>query len=72
MDSVDRCNSKILEFQIPDALSVYDHHLIKKNQIHSLDKGNSKELYCLEIFVNNLKTRLQLYFQDLFQIKDTD
>ena len=27
---------------ILDALSVYDHHLIRKNQIYSLDKCNSK------------------------------
>ena len=57
---------------IPDALSVNDHQLIKKNQIHSLDKCNSKELYCLQIYLNNSKTRSQLYFEDLFQIKDID
>ena len=38
---------------IPDALSVYDHHLIKSNQIYSLNKCNSKELYCLQISLNN-------------------
>ena len=54
------------------ALSVYDHHLIKENQIYSLDKCNCKELYCLQISLNNPKTRLQLYFEDLFQIKDID
>ena len=57
---------------ISDALSVYDHHMIKKNQIYSLDKCNSKELYCLQISLNNSKTRSQLYFEDLFQIKDID
>ena len=57
---------------ISDALSVYDYHLIKKNQIYSLDKCNSKELYCLQISLNNSKTRSQLYFEDLFQIKDID
>ena len=51
---------------IPDAFSVYDHHLIKKNQIYSLDKCNSKELYCLQISLNNSKTRSQLYFENLF------
>ena len=54
---------------ISDALSVYDYHLIKKNQIYSLDKCNSKELYCLQISLNNSKTRSQLYFEDLFQTK---
>ena len=57
---------------ISDALSLYDHHMIKKNQIYSLDKCNSKELYCLQISLNNSKTRSQLYFEDLFQIKDFD
>ena len=57
---------------ISDALSLYDHHMIKKNQIYSLDKCNSKELYCLQISLNNSKTRSQLYFEDLFQIKDID
>ena len=35
--------------RISDALFVYDHHLIKCNQIYSLNKCNSKELYCLHI-----------------------
>ena len=58
--------------RISGTLSVYDHQLIKKNQIHSLDKCNSKELYCLQTSLNNSKTRSQLYFEDLFQIKDID
>ena len=55
---------------ISDALSVYDHYLIKRNQIYSLDKCNSKELYCLQIYPNNSKARAQLYFEDLFQNKN--
>ena len=39
--------------RISDALSVYKHQLIKKNQIYSLDKCSSKELYCLQISLNN-------------------
>ena len=58
--------------RISDALSVYDHHLIKSNQIYSLNKCNSKELYCLQISLNNSKTRSQLYFEELFQNKDID
>ena len=58
--------------RISDALSVYDHHLIKSNQIYSLNQCNSKELYCLQISLNNSKTRSQLYFEDLFQNKDID
>ena len=55
-----------------DALSVYYYHLIKRNQIYSFDKCSSKELYRLQISLNNSKTRSQLYFEDLFQIKDID
>ena len=58
--------------RISDALSVNDHDLIKKNQIYSLDKCNSKELYCLQMFLNNSKTISQLYFENLFQSKNTD
>ena len=58
--------------RISDVLSVYDYHLIKRNQIYSLEKCNSKELNCLQISLNNSKTRLQLYFENLFQKKDID
>ena len=58
--------------RISDALFVYDHHLIKSNKTYSLNKCNSKELYCLQISLNNSKTRSQLYFEDLFQKKDID
>ena len=51
---------------------MYDHHLIKSNQIYSLNKCDSKELYCPQISLNNSKTRSQLYFKDLFQNKDID
>ena len=43
--------------RIPDALSVYYNHFIKKNQIYSLDKCNNKELYCLQISLHNSNTR---------------
>ena len=58
--------------RISDALSVNDHHLIKRNQMYSLDKCNNKELYCLQIFLNNSKTIPQLYFENLFQSKNID
>ena len=51
---------------------MHDHQLIKRNQIYSLEKCNSKELYCLQISLNNSKTKSQLYFEDLFQNKDID
>ena len=33
---------------------------------------NSNPVYCLQISINNSKTRSQLYFEDLFQNKDID
>ena len=44
----------------------------EKKSINNLKKCNSKELYCLQVSLNNSKTRSQLYFEDLFQIKDID
>ena len=58
--------------RISVALSVRNHHLIKRNQIYYLDKCSSKELCCLQISLNNSKTRSQLYFEDFFQNKDID
>ena len=58
--------------RISNALSMYNHHLIKRKQIYSLDKFNSKELYCLQIPVNSSKTRSKLYFEVLFQNDDID
>ena len=55
--------------RIFDAVFVYDHPSIKRNQICSLDKCNSKELYCLQMSLNNSKTRPQACFADLFQNK---
>ena len=58
--------------RVSNTLSVYDHYLIKRNQIYSLDRCNSKELYCLQMSLYNKKTRSQLYFEDLFENKDID
>ena len=44
--------------------------------LYSLDKCNSccclQKLCCLQISLNNSKTRSQLYFEDHFQIKEID
>ena len=45
---------------------------LKRNQIYYLDNCSNKELYCLQISLNNSKTRSQLCFEDFFQIKDID
>ena len=43
---------------------------IKKYQIYSLSKCNSKELYSIEASLNESKTTLQIYFEELFQSKE--
>ena len=45
-------------------LSIYDHHLIKNNQIFSLNKLSSRELYNMKIIKSNgnLFFNLQLFF----------
>ena len=45
-------------------LSIYDHHLIKNNQIFCLNKLSSRELYNMKIIKSNgnLFFNLQLFF----------
>ena len=49
-------------------LTFTGHH-IKKYQIYSLSKCYSKELYSLQISLNDSKTKSQIYFEKLFQNK---
>ena len=44
-------------------------HIIKKYQIYSLSKCNSKELYSLQVSLNETKTKSQIYFEKLFRNK---
>ena len=48
-------------------LTFSGHHIIKKYQIYSLNKCNSKLLYSLQVPVNDSKTMSQIYFEKLFQ-----
>ena len=43
---------------------------IKKYQIYSLSKCNSKELHSIEASLNESKTTLQIYFEEIFQSKE--
>ena len=51
-------------------LSFSGHHIIKKYQIYSLSKCNSKELYPLQVSLNKTKTKSQIYFEKLFPNKE--
>ena len=48
------------------------HHIIKKYQIYSLSKCNSKELYSLQVSLNDTKTKSQIYFEKLFPNKEIE
>ena len=43
------------------------NHIIKEYQIYSLNKCNSKELYSLQVSLNDCKTMLHIYFENRFQ-----
>ena len=45
------------------------YHITKKNQIYSLSKRNIKELYSLQVSLNDYKPTSQVYFEKLFQNK---
>ena len=46
------------------------HHIIKKHHLYSLRKCNSKELSSLQVSLNDMKTKSQIYFEKLFPNKD--
>ena len=59
MDGINKCFRYILE-RVNErrkgkliTLSIYDHHLIKSNQIFSLNELSSRELYPILIVKNN-------------------
>ena len=51
-------------------LTFSGHHIIKKYQIYSLSKCNSKEVYSLKVSLNETKTKLQIYSKKLFPNKE--
>ena len=47
-------------------LMILNHHLIKNNQLYTIEKLISKELYSFSIFFKNVKPTSQVYFQNYF------
>ena len=55
-----------------NGLGLYDYHLIKKKQVYSLGKLNSKELYNVLILGNYKKPTSQGYFEAFFESSTID
>ena len=51
-------------------LVIFDHHIIRKSQLCSLNKLNSKELYLILVDVNTAKPTAQDYLHNLFESSD--
>jgi len=47
-------------------LTIYDHHIIKRNQVVSIIKLDSKELYSVPVYFADSKPTAQIYFDNLF------
>ena len=48
-------------------LVIFDHHIVRNSQIHSLNKVTSKELYLILVVANTVKPTAQDYFENLFE-----
>ena len=48
----------------------FDHHILRKSQICSLNKLTSKELYLILVDANTVKPTAQDYFENLFESSD--
>ena len=48
-------------------LVIFDHHIVRKSQICSLNKLTSKELYLILVDANTVKPTAQDYFENLFE-----
>ena len=48
-------------------LVIFDHHIVRKSQICSLNKLTSKELYLILVEANTVKPTAQDYFENLFE-----
>ena len=46
-------------------LVIFDHHIIRKSQLCSLNKLTSKELYLILVDANTVKPTAQDYFENL-------
>ena len=55
-----------------NGLSLYDHHLIKNNQVYPPGKLNSKEIFNILILGNYEKPTSQGYFKAFFESETID
>ena len=62
----------IKETKIFMTLPLADTISLKKYQIYSLSKCSSKELYSLQVSLNDTKTESQIYFAKNFPNKEID
>ena len=46
---------------------IFDHHIVRNYQIHSLKKRTSKELYLILVEADTVKPTAQDYFENLFE-----
>ena len=53
-------------------LTLSGHHIIKKYQIYSLTKCNSRDSCSLKVSLNETKTKSQIYFEKHFQNKEIE
>ena len=72
MDSTSTCNTKPLEKDTENTinsqnLSYLNHHLIKSNQIHSVEKLTMKELYLISLQHETATSDSQNYFESMFR-----
>ena len=49
------------------SLVIFEHHILRNSQIHSLNKLTSKELYLILVEANTVKPTAQDYFENLFE-----
>ena len=55
-----------------ESLLIKDHNLIKKHQVYSITRLDSKELYKLQIILRCKKPTSQSYFENYFKTDDFD
>ena len=55
-----------------ESLIIKDHNLIKKNQVYSITRFDSKELYKLQIILNCNKPTSQNYFEKYFKTSEIE
>ena len=53
-------------------LILLDHHLVKSNSLFSIEKLESRELYCIINSSRNNKPTSQIYFEKKFDSKELD